>query len=109
MRPIWNSAVRIALVLCAFLLAGLLLNLPFNGLLSDPNAVTNWLQAHASELLIWRLCLYATVLRGWCWMRARLLQREPEAAVRLRRTEGAAAIALLLVELVNARFGWEVP
>jgi hypothetical protein len=57
-----------------------------------------WLRAHAGHFFIWRLVLYAATLYGWCWMRQRLLKREPEAGPRLRRLEIVAALALVALE-----------
>ncbi|WP_122887988.1 hypothetical protein [Burkholderia pseudomallei] len=65
-----------------------------------------WLHAHAWMFGLWRLGLYATIVRGWWWMRTRVRQREnsPEARRRLMRAEIAAALAIALTELVAMRY-----
>jgi hypothetical protein len=57
-----------------------------------------WLRAHSGHFFVWRLVLYAATVYGWCWMRRRLLRREPDAGVRLRRLEIAAGVALVALE-----------
>lgn len=91
-------------VLWAFgvMIAAVLINLLATRLLDGVQAWIGWLRDHSLGLLIWRLCLYVALIYGWLWMRARLLQREPEAAQRLRRAEGAGVAALMLLEMVNA-------
>lgn len=61
-----------------------------------------WLHEHAWTFALWRLSLYAAIVRGWWWMHARVRQREnsPEARRRLMRAEIAAALAIVLTELV---------
>ena len=65
-----------------------------------------WLHAHAWMLALWRLGLYAAIVRGWWWMRTRVRQREnaPESRRRLRRAEIAAVLAIVLTELVAMRY-----
>ncbi|CAK1313920.1 Uncharacterised protein [Burkholderia pseudomallei] len=65
-----------------------------------------WLHAHAWMFGLWRLGLYAMIVRGWWWMRTRVRQREnsPEARRRLMRAEIAAALAIALTELVAMRY-----
>lgn len=65
-----------------------------------------WLHAHAWMFGLWRLVLYATVVRGWWWMRTRVRQREtsPEARRQLMRAEIAAALAIVLTEIIAMRY-----
>ena len=66
----------------------------------------HWLHAHAWMFGIWRLGLYAMIVRGWWWMRTRVQQREPspEARRRLVRAEIAAVLAIALTECVAMRY-----
>lgn len=59
-----------------------------------------WMRTHAGYFFAWRLCLYAATAYGWWWMRRRLRLYEPsaEAHQRLRRTEIAAVISIVLLE-----------
>ena len=65
-----------------------------------------WLHAHASTFGLWRVGLYAAIVRGWWWMRTRVRQREnaPEAQRRLMRAEIAAVLAIALTEIVAMRY-----
>lgn len=87
--------------------ATLLINVLAIRLLGDVQAWSNWLRNHTLGLLLWRLGLYAALIYGWHWMRTRLLQREPDAAARLRRAEWAGVAALVLLEVSNALSGPE--
>lgn len=60
-----------------------------------------WLTEHSGHFLAWRLVLYAGTTWGWCWMRRRILAREPEAGTRQRllRAEIAAVIAVAALEI----------
>ncbi len=67
-----------------------------------------WLEAAAGYFFMWRMCLYVATVRGWVWMRRRLLARESDALERRRlvRTEIAGIIALVALEaslLMQAR------
>lgn len=84
---------------------GLLINLLASAVLGDFITWHNWLREHANGLLVWRLSLYATLIYAWWRMRNRLLQREPQVASRLQRTEAAAIVALTLLEVANAVAG----
>jgi len=55
----------------------------------------------AAYFFVWRLCLYATTIYGWRWMRRRLLAREAgdDARKRLIRAEVAAMIAAAALEI----------
>jgi hypothetical protein len=59
-----------------------------------------WLDAHAGYFQVWRLLLYVGIVRGWLWMRQRLLTREPgdETRSRLMRIELAAIAAVAVLE-----------
>lgn len=60
-----------------------------------------WLAEHSGHFLAWRLLLYAGTTWGWCWMRRRVLAREPEAGTRQRllKAEIAAVIAVAALEI----------
>ncbi len=64
-----------------------------------------WLHAHATSFFAWRLLLYAGTAAGWCWMRRRLLTREPDAVAvqRLWRAEAAAVVAIVALEVGVAK------
>lgn len=91
----------------SLVVAVILINVLAIRLLGDVQAWSNWLRDHTLGLLLWRLCLYAALIYGWRWMRARLLQREPDATTRLRRAECAGVAALVLLEVSNALSGPE--
>ncbi|MFN1266870.1 hypothetical protein [Pseudomonas lundensis] len=101
--PVGRGAVwALGLVLVAILINVLAIRL-----LGDVQAWSNWLRDHTLGLLLWRLGLYAALIYGWRWMRARLLQREPDAATRMHRAEWAGVTALVLLEVSNALSGPE--
>ncbi|AZC90207.1 hypothetical protein J1G36_11530 [Pseudomonas carnis] len=103
LRPVGRGVVwALGLVV-----ATLLINVLAIRLLGDVQAWSDWLRDHTLGLLLWRLCLYAALIYGWRWLRARLLQREPDATARLRRAECAAVAALVLLEVSNALSGPE--
>lgn len=60
-----------------------------------------WMQSHSGYFLAWRLCLYVATACGWWWMRQCVLHREStaHARVRLRRTEVAAVLAILALDV----------
>jgi hypothetical protein len=70
-------------------------------LVGDIEGWRHWLQLNAGYFFIWRLCLYGATAYGWWWMRKRLRRREPsaESGQRLLRTEIAAVIAIVLLEV----------
>lgn len=84
---------------------GLLINLIAGAVLGDFVTWHNWVREHANGLFLWRLSLYATLIYAWWRMRNRLLQREPQVANRLQRTEAAAIVALTMLEVANAVAG----
>lgn len=103
LRPVGHGAAwALGLVVAAILVNVLAIRL-----LGDVQAWSIWLHDHALGLLLWRLGLYAALICGWRWMRTRLLQREPNAAARLRRAEYAGVAALVLQEVSNALAGPE--
>lgn len=60
-----------------------------------------WVQRHAAVFLVWRLMLYGGIAYGWWRLRRRLFQQPtipPDTRKRLRRTQWAAVLALLLLE-----------
>ncbi|CAJ4012817.1 Uncharacterised protein [Burkholderia pseudomallei] len=75
-------------------------------LIGSVGAWQRWLHAHAWMFALWRLSLYAAIVRGWWWMRARVRQREssPDVQRRLMRAEVAAVLAIVLTELVAMRY-----
>ncbi|WP_248747352.1 hypothetical protein [Pseudomonas sp. MWU12-2037] len=97
-----STGARIALWVSILILTGILINLLAIRLMGDAQAWRHWLDKHTTDLLIWRLCLYTLLIYGWCSMRTRLLQHQPEAARRLCRAEWAGATALALLEISNA-------
>lgn len=66
----------------------------------DVSGWSRWLQSHRLYFLGWRMCLYGGTAYGWCWMRNRVLRREPaaETRTRFRRAEVAAALTILALE-----------
>ncbi|AZF53182.1 hypothetical protein C4J85_2697 [Pseudomonas sp. R4-34-07] len=103
LRPLGRGAVWVL----GLLSATMLINVLAIRLLGDVQGWSNWLRDYAVGLLLWRLSLYAALICSWRWMRARLLQREPEAAARLCRAECAGIAALVLLEISNAFWGPE--
>ncbi|WP_236872517.1 hypothetical protein [Burkholderia pseudomallei] len=65
-----------------------------------------WLHAHAWMFGLWRLVLYAAIARGWWWMHVRVRQRDAssDAQRRLMRAGIAAALAIVLTEIVAMRY-----
>lgn len=63
----------------------------------------DWLKDHRVHLLAWRLVLYGATFIGWCWMRKRLLLREPDdtTRARLRRSEFSALAVILALEIAT--------
>jgi hypothetical protein len=66
-----------------------------------------WMKRYAWAFLLWRLFLYALLVRGWWWMRSRCLRRDPTPAARraLRRTGFASVMAFVLLEISLLRSG----
>lgn len=66
--------------------------------------IEQWEQWRAETywyFFVWRLLVYAALVRGWIWMRRRVLQREPDAGPRLRRIELLCLATVLLVEITR--------
>ncbi|MAC35357.1 hypothetical protein [Parahaliea mediterranea] len=61
---------------------------------------SQWLDAHASHFLIWRLGLYSLTIYGWLRMRRRLYRDAENRAARQRlvRAEIGAVAAITLLE-----------
>lgn len=90
-------------LLCSFLLLAVAVLINVVGI-SMAGSIENWQQwlaEHANLFLAWRLLLYAGTVRGWIWMRRRLLARQPEASARQRllRAEITAALAIAALEI----------
>jgi hypothetical protein len=70
---------------------------------SDPHSWQIWYGTHWPLLLAWRLCVYGATAYGWMWMRRRIQHREPapETHRRLLRTEIAALLVVLAIELIE--------
>ncbi|WP_397458516.1 hypothetical protein AB3464_28570 [Pseudomonas asplenii] len=97
-----SAGAKAVIWLSALILLTGLFNLLAIQMLGNIQQWNTWLQEHATAFLIWRLGLYGVLSYGWCWMRARLLRRQPEASQRLRRAECAGIAALVLLEVSNA-------
>jgi hypothetical protein len=102
-RP-WLRGVGLGLLwsLCV-LLAVVVISAVAMRLLGGVQGWDSWLDQHRIHLLVWRLALYAATLLGWCWMRQRLLRREPNGSTlaRLRRTEFAAILVIVALECLT--------
>ena len=61
---------------------------------------SQWLDAHATHFLIWRLSLYSVTIYGWLRMRRRLCRdaENQTARRRLVRAEIGAVAAIALLE-----------
>ena len=61
---------------------------------------SQWLDAHTTHFLIWRLCLYSVTIYGWLRMRRRLYRDagNQTARQRLGRAEIGAVVAITLLE-----------
>ncbi|WP_413730104.1 hypothetical protein [Sodalis sp. RH22] len=57
-----------------------------------------WLNAHSVHFLVWRLCLYLTLLAVWPWARRRRLQRDPNSARALHILEALSVGAIVFSE-----------
>jgi hypothetical protein len=72
-------------------------------LLGDVQSFESLLKEHRFYLLAWRCVLYEATFAGWCWMRKRLLQREPDnpTRTRLRRCEVSAVAVIVVLEIAT--------
>ena len=100
-----RSLIVVLAMLAALTVVAILIHVIGARLVGSVAAWQRWLHAHAWMFDLWRLGLYAMIVRGWWWMRTRVRQREnsPEARRRLMRAEIAAALAIALTELVALR------
>lgn len=94
----------VGMALCwvlAILVAVATLNIVGVRTLGGVHAWAQWLEQHRAVLLVWRLSVYTLTIVGWCWMRRRILHREPIVATRRRlfRAELAAVVSVLALEL----------
>ena len=85
----------------AIVIGAIAINMVGISIKGDVNNWNRWLQQHRGHFAFWRLFLYAATGFGWWWMRARLLSREPdpETRARLLRTEIAAVLAIVALEI----------
>lgn len=103
LKPIWLFNRRVGQsLLWALLVAGIAVGVSVAGvhLLGSIGGWKHWLRAHAGYFFAWRLLLYCATAYGWWRMRRRLRQYEPgsETLSRLRRTEVAALVSVVLLE-----------
>ncbi|CAM8820060.1 hypothetical protein [Burkholderia pseudomallei] len=105
-RRISRSLLVVLAVLAALTVVAIIVHAVGVRLVGSVAAWQRWLHAHAWVFGLWRLVLYATIARGWWWMRTRVRQRDasPEARRRLIRAEIAAAFAIVLTEIVAMRY-----
>ena len=108
--PLWLRIPRSLLVVPA-ILAALTAVAVFTHamgvhLVGNVAAWQRWLHAHTWMFGLWRLVLYGVIARGWWWMHGRVRQRETssDARRRLMRAEIAAALAIVLTEIVAMRY-----
>lgn len=97
---------KVALTLlwtCAFLSAAVVANIIGIRALGSTRAWEHWLTDHRWHLFAWRVALYLGTAYGWLWMRRRVIGREEssDARIRLRRSEVAAVVAVVSVEIIT--------
>lgn len=106
----WLRVPRSLMVVLALLavltVVAILIHVVGTRLVRSVAAWQRWLHTHAWMFVLWRLSLYAAIVRGWWWIRTRVRQREnaPEARRRLMRAEIAAVLAIALTEIVAMRY-----
>lgn len=100
-----RSLVVVLAMLAALMVVAIMVHVIGVRLVGSVAAWQRWLHAHAWTFGLWRLGLYAAIVRGWWWMRTRVRQRENsfEAQRRLMRAEIAAVLAIVLTEIVAMR------
>jgi hypothetical protein len=100
-RVFSRRRVRRLLWLFVIVVSAIGVNLIGIRIMGDVVGWSRWMQSHSGYFLAWRLCLYVATACGWWWMRQRVLHREStaHARVRLRRTEVAAVLAILALEV----------
>jgi len=98
---LFNRQVGLNL-LWALLVAGIAVGVNVTGihLIGSIGGWEHWMRTHAGYFFTWRLLLYGATAYGWWRMRRRLRQYEPgsETQNRLRRTEVAALLSVVLLE-----------
>ncbi|WP_308142789.1 hypothetical protein [Burkholderia pseudomallei] len=98
--------VAVLAMLAALTVVAIVVQVISMRLVGSVAAWQRWLHAHAWMFGLWRLGLYAAIARGWWWMHTRVRQREtsPDARRRLMRAEIAAALTIVVTELVAMRY-----
>lgn len=83
------------------LAAVIVVNLMGIHVLGNVRGWDGWLRAHRGYFFVWRACLYIATMVGWCWMRTRVKNREPDPRLyaALRRAEVAALLVVLGLEV----------
>lgn len=99
-RSIYWRAFGIALLV---LLIAALVNLYGIHMLGGIKQWEQWRADTYWYFFVWRLVVYAVTIRGWIWMRRRVLQREPDAGTRLLRAELLTGATFLLLEITRAQ------
>ncbi|QTB44274.1 hypothetical protein J3J51_00470 [Burkholderia pseudomallei] len=104
-RSIPRSLTVVLAMLAALTVVTIVVHVIGARLIGSVAAWQRWLHAHAWMFALWRLGLYAAIVRGWWWMRTRVRQREnsSETQRRLMRAEIAAVLAIVLTEIVAMR------
>lgn len=100
----WVRALGTALLWAlGMVIVGAAISLLGVRLLGGVQGFESWLRDHRFHLLAWRLVLYGATFSGWCWMRKRLLLREPDDATRarLRHSEFSALVVILALEIAT--------
>jgi hypothetical protein len=95
-RRLWLTLSAVFLVL--FVAVGI--NIVGIRMFDDVEGWRRWLDEHKVHFVAWRLSVYGATIYGWRWMRKRVLLREPEFdnRSRLRRTELAAGLFIIVLE-----------
>lgn len=93
---------RTKALLWVMLIMGIAIGINLAGIarLGNLSGWNQWLEAHATHFLIWRVFLYSTTLYGWLRMRPRFYRPTENRAAhrRLLRAEIGAVAALILLE-----------
>ena len=103
LKPMWLFNRHVGQnLLWALLVAGIAVGVNVAGihLIGGLGDWERWLRTHAGYFFAWRLLLYSATAYGWWRMRRRLRLYEPgsETLIRLRRTEMAALLSVVLLE-----------
>jgi hypothetical protein len=101
-RSLYRSARAFLCVFAIFLVAATL-NLIGIWIVGDVRSWGRWLEEHSGHFAVWRSALYVATGLGWWWMRNRVLSREPKSETRTRliRTEIAAVLAVVILEVTT--------